>query len=308
MTFPRPCGRGGRFFLLALVLIIAGCKSNSVAPPVVHIFTSAVQGPYYKGKLDSTVTTPQLAFRSQDVTGSAVTHEWIHFRLTDGDGLLSDDSIKSDSLGYVYPTYRFSDSVGHAVIAAFVRGYDTTRAYLRASFLDPTLHGQGQYIMFDDNYWAVQQILGTPDSVQADPNAPYTYADYESRFGVVPVISDANGNKKPDSLEKVFSVIVTTIYTGRTVKGIGIGSKYSDVVAAYGTPDTVIFDPTPPPARLMVYANLGMFLYTGESDSTVFQIEVTNHRPTGASRQNQLRSAASSYLDLPLRRFASSKR
>ncbi len=303
MTFRHLRGREGRLLLLAFAVLFAGCKSNTVAPPAVHIFTSATGGPYYKGKLDSTVTTPPLVFKSQDVTGAAVTQEWIHFRLTDGDGLLSNDSIKSDSLGNTYPTYRFSDTVGHAVLAAFVRGYDTTHAYLRASILDPSLHGQGQYVSFDDNYLTVEQILGTPDSIQVDPSGLYTYADYERLFGVIPVISDVNGNHKPDSTEKVFSVIVTTIYSGKTVKGIGIGSKFSDVVNAYGTPDTVILDPTPPPARLMVYASRGIFLYAADSDSTIFQIEVTNHRPTSAPKKNQEGVSASTYLELPLRRF-----
>ena len=62
--------------------------------------------------------------------------------------------------------------------------------------------------------------------------------------------------------EPVVGVILTTGYTGKTAEGIGLGSTYDQMVAAYGPPDSVGFDGTPPPTAIYFYDSLGLNFYT----------------------------------------------
>jgi hypothetical protein len=236
---------------------------------------TALNGQYYKGSLGSSTLTPSLKFICTDSTTQMLYKPWIHVRKLSGDGQISADSLRPDASGKATFTYLFSDTIGQATLRAFVRGFDSTDVNLRADILTPGPHGQGQYISLDDNFSTVKIVNGPPVSVDVDPVYWITYANYESTLGVVAEIDDANHNSLADDGEGVLGVIVTTIYQGKTSEGIGIGAAYHDVVSAYGQPDSLRYDPTPPAAIIIKYVHRGLIFVGVPADTSIEQIEVS---------------------------------
>jgi hypothetical protein len=226
--------------------------------------------------------TPLPSFKVTDIAGNTLYKPWVHFS-TDGDGSLRPDSTRPNATGISIPIYRFSDTVGHAVIAATANGADTARVAFRADIFVPGPHGQAQYVTFDDKFSAVRALNGNP--VQIDNPLPgANIANYESTLGIVFWVTDGDGSGTIEDNESVAGAIATTIYAGKTVKGIGIGSSYQSLIAAYGAPDTMYFDPSAPPAWYIDYGRLGMDFYGAEADTSVIQMEGLNATWTPVSR------------------------
>jgi hypothetical protein len=230
-----------------------------------------LNGLYYKGTIGSAGLTPALRFSCTNAAAQLLYKPWIHFS-TDGDGLLSADSARPDPTGSALLDYQFSDTLGYAVITAATNGSDTARVAVRADIFVPGPHGQGQYVRFDDKYISVRSLNGAP--IQIDrPFDNFVIANYEDNLGVVFWVTDANNDGLPADNDEVTGVITTTIYPGKTTKGIGIGSSYQSVVAAYGTPDSMAFDPSAPPAWYIDYRHLGLYFYGDAIDTSVIQME-----------------------------------
>jgi hypothetical protein len=143
---------------------------------------------------------------------------------------------------------------------------------VRADIFVPGPHGQGQYVRFDDKYISLRSLNGAPNQVD-HPFAGANIANYESSLGVVFWVKDPNGDGILDDNEDIFGIIATTIYPGKTTKGIGIGSSYQALRAAYGAPDTIYFDTTSPAAWYMDYGHLGLYFYGNANDTSVIQME-----------------------------------
>jgi hypothetical protein len=257
------------------VLIAYNSEGQDTATVDVGISIAIPNGLYYRGFLDSSRVSPAMSFRVTDAASAVMTKPWVHFSRIDGDGLLSADSLRPNLSGIASPAYTFGDSIGHAIIRAIVPGFDTADVNIRAQVLNSGPHGQGQYISLDDTYGTVKLIDGVPASNDVDPSYWITYANYEAATGVVVEIDDPNHNSQADDGEGVLGVIVTTIYGGKTHMGIGIGSSYASVVAAYGPPDSLHYDPTPPAAYIIKYIHLGLVLIGVPADTSIEQIEVS---------------------------------
>ncbi|MFZ1683950.1 MAG: hypothetical protein WAU88_07430 [Candidatus Zixiibacteriota bacterium] len=231
----------------------------------------ALNGLYYKGAIGSAGLTPALRFSCTNAAAQLLYKPWIHFS-TDGDGLLSADSARPDPTGSALLDYQFSDTLGYAVITAATNGSDTARIAVRADIFVPGPHGQGQYVKFDDKYSVLKALNGSP--VQVDHPIPgWNIANYEANLGVVFWVSDPNNPGVLDDNEDIGGIIATTVYTGKTTKGIGIGSSYQSVVAAYGAPDSMAFDPTDPPAWYIDYRHLDLYFYGDAVDTSIIQME-----------------------------------
>jgi hypothetical protein len=231
----------------------------------------ALNGLYYKGTIGSAGLTPILKFSCTNAAAQLLYKPWIHFS-TDGDGQLSADSAQPDPTGSAFLNYQFSDTIGYGIITAAANGTDTARVAVRADIFVPGPHGQGQYVRFDDKYISVRSLNGAP--IQIDrPFDNFVIANYEDNLGVVFWVTDANNDGLPADNDDVTGVITTTIYSGKTTKGIGIGSSYQSVLAAYGTPDSMAFDPSAPPAWYIDYRHLGLYFYGDAIDTSIIQME-----------------------------------
>ncbi len=232
-------------------------------------------GAFYSGTMGSSVLSPELRFRVVDFSAATLYKSWIHFTATNGDGTLSADSLQPASNGFATLTYNFNGSLGRATITAMVPGFDTVSVDARADVLTPGADGQGQYVLFSDNYGKIKSWNGQPASVDVHPQYCILYANYETAKGVVVVLEDSPCDGVANDNEPVTGVIVNTVYAGTTVEGIGVGSTYSQITTAYGQPDTVYLDQNPPPALTLEYWTLGMIFYCGPTDSTAFEIHFT---------------------------------
>ena len=232
----------------------------------------APNGLFYKGDMGSSTLNQLLDFVVVNATGGILTRPWVKFELVEGDGTLSADSLQPGVGGTATLAYTFSGAQGHAIIRAKVTEVDSIDVYVRANTLIPGTGGQGQYVLLDtDEYYMVKNFNGEPERV--DAAFPYNYVVYEQSLGVVVILED-NGDGVPQNLEPVYGVIVNTVYDKKTAEGIGIGSRISDVIAAYGEADSSYVDPTPPAADVYVYRDPNMVYFADPSDSSVFEIHL----------------------------------
>ncbi|MDH3889679.1 MAG: hypothetical protein OEV49_01230 [candidate division Zixibacteria bacterium] len=282
--------------LLSLILVIgivSGCGCNGDDPPQPPNPTGvmAVNGQVYKGVMGGSGLDQPLQFGVKNSSGSFVVDQWIHFSLLEGDGSISADSIKSGSDGLVTLEYNFSGNMGHATIRAIARNLDTLEVYLRADLLVPGDHGQGQYVLLDDTYGDIVDFNGPPVSLDVFPGAEILVANYEATMGVVFVIYDTDTNGVIEATSPIFSIIVvdsvypqppsgatmSARYEGTTIDGLGIGSHWwNEFIPIYGFPDFVIVDNSDPNllSHKVVFDALHLTLWSRQSDSTVYQIDI----------------------------------
>lgn len=261
-----------------------------------------IGGAYYKGEMGSAQLSPALTFAVADANSVLLDNLWINLRATEGDGtLIPTDSVLTNSMGFGNVSYNFSGLLGHAVIRANFRDVDTVFAYLRANTIIPGLGGQGQYILFNETLGEVRNFNGNPNSIDVDPNFFVNYANYESNLHVVFAINDANQDEIAQNTEDVLVILLTTGYTGKTRDSIGIGSTYNEIKAAYGPPDTVEYDPAPPPALVLIYDALGLVFFTNtvvgnpvDTNVTVFEIHASDFVSKRAAGKITLKNANNS--------------
>ncbi|MBI5266711.1 MAG: hypothetical protein HY851_05710 [candidate division Zixibacteria bacterium] len=243
---------------------------------------SADNGLYYKGLMDSSTLLPQLVLRATDAWGNRFANRWIRLIKLAGSGVISADSLITDSEGAIRPTYTFSGQFGHAVLRAILPQTDTLDLYLRANTMLWGDSAQGEYIKFGDQFSFIKKFDGMPERIDVDPNAWLTYAVYENTRGVVAVLEDININSMADEWEPVVSVILTMIYPGRFRNGVGINSTIytpgvnaGAVDSAFGLADTVYFDAVSPEAWAYVYRAEGItFFADQQTPRRVFEIHL----------------------------------
>lgn len=217
---------------------------------------------YYTGAMGSSTLNPALRFAVADAQSLFIENLWIKLRLLQGDGLIIPaDSVLTNANGLGSVSYDFSGQLGHAVISANFRNIDTIDVFLRANTIIPGIGGQGQYVLLSEKLADVKNFNGNPISIDVDPNFFVNYANYETFFHVVFAINDANQDTLAQDTEDVLAILLTSGYTGKTKDSIGIGSTYNEIKAVYGPPDSVIYDPTPPPALLFVYNSVGLVFF-----------------------------------------------
>ncbi len=285
-----------RIIIAALILgiVISGysCNGDDPPKPPQPIGLEAVNGEFYRGNMGGTLLDKPLEFGVKNYSGDYEPDRWIHFSLLEGDGTLSADSLKSGNSGLVTLEYNFSGSLGHAAIRAIARNIDTVEVYLRADVLIPGVGGQGQYVRLDDTYQDILDFNGTPVSHDIFDGIPIVVVNYEATKGVVFVVDDADTNGVLEPSSEVLSIIVvdsiflqpdsTTYsarYEGTTIDGLGIGSHWwNDFVPVYGFPNFVHTDNSDPelPTLKVIYEDLNMTLWSRQSDSTIYQIDLTD--------------------------------
>lgn len=234
----------------------------------------ADNGLYYRGTMNSSVLSPELVLSATDSAGASA-NQWIRFNLLSGDGAFAADSVQTDFFGKARPVYSFSGSKGHAVIQAVWPAKDTLDLYLRANALVWGDSAQGHYVRIGDQYSFVKVFVGQPERVDVDPNYWLTYAVYESALGVVVILNDLDQDEGASDFETVNGIIVNGGYSGTFTNGIGIGSTVGAVDSAFGTPDTVYFDLTPPAAWVYTYRAEGITFYANQATPRrVFEIHL----------------------------------
>ena len=246
------------------------------------VLVRTIGGSYYKGNMGASALAPSLNFAVADAGSNFLDNLWINLRVLEGDGMLIPaDSVLTNSNGLANVEYNFSGQLGHAVVSANFRDVDTIDVYLRANTIIPGLGGQGQYLLFSENYIDVKNFNGNPNSVDVDPNSYVNYANYESNLNVVFAINDVNQDTLAQDNEDILAILLTSGYQYKTKDSIGIGSSYYEVKAAYGSPTLVEYDPVPPPALIFYYDNIGMIFFTDtvtgnpvDTNETVFEIHV----------------------------------
>jgi hypothetical protein len=133
---------------------------------------------------------------------------------------------------------------------------------------------------------------GQPERVDPDPNFWLNYAVYEATYGVVVMVYDVNHNYAADIGEPVEGVIVNNeivTYQGTTADGIGVGSPLSDVISAYGQPDSSFYDDDPiKPADVYFYFSMGLTFFMDPTDSVTFEIHLTDPSAARASSLDNL--------------------
>ncbi|MCK4573218.1 MAG: hypothetical protein KAU36_02550, partial [candidate division Zixibacteria bacterium] len=267
------------FLLIGPMALLFGCGDDDPPvkpPPVIPTGMEVLNGDLYKAVMGSAEVDPALEFGVYDDDGDSLPNQWVHFRRLVGDGTFVADSVRSDTIGRATAEYVFDGSMGHAEIQAFLRDVDTVSVTMRANTLIPGTVGQAQYVLFNDRYAGVKDYNGEPASVDVDPTSWILYANYEAALGLVVVIEDVNHDEQAVDTADVLSVIVNTIYAGKTADSIGIGSTMADLRAAYGAPDTILYDPAPPAARYIRYNDLGLTIYADlTADTTIFEIHMT---------------------------------
>jgi hypothetical protein len=223
---------------------------------------------------------PELQFVVLDASSNSLQLPWIHLTLNSGDGTLVDDSVRPTG-GFAETSYNFSGSDLAATIRAVVRDVDTVEAYVRASTIVPG--ERGQVIRLDDIYETVKQYNAEPDTVDEDPYDWFHYAVYESSLGVVAIIDDSNFNHLADTYEPVYGVIVNTIYAGTTAEGVGIGTSYPVLTAAYGPPDSSAWWDIYPNDTILYYYDLGLTIWANRADTVINEIHVVPPRGSGVA-------------------------
>jgi hypothetical protein len=247
---------------------------------------TAVNGPYYTGMLDSSRLSPTLAFTCMSQTGQTLLKPWIHFVRVVGDGQVSADSLRPTAQGVANFTYTFSDTNGYALLEAFVRGFDTIRVSARADILTPGYHGQAQYVTFDETCSVLKVFNGLPDAIY--PDGGIVYVVFGDAAGLAFAILDDNYDGVAQDGESVFAAIAGFGYRGKTNKGIRIGAHYSDVVAAYGSPQTFEKDTLDVPNLWEIgYPSRGVDFFARLSDTTVIEMLVSKY-PLAAAESFKL--------------------
>ncbi len=236
---------------------------------------AAVNGLFYKGTLGSAITTPALKFVCTGEQTDTLRKVWVHFVKQDGDGQLSADSVRPDNTGIASVSYDFNGTSGHAEILAFVRNAPAASAYvrIRANALTPGPLGQIQFGLISDSVATVKDFDPNPVVYRdSRPDVPIVYLSYETSAGVVFYVFDHNNDFKAEDSEEVFGGAVFAPYAQKTKEGIGIGSSYSDVRAAYGAPNDFGYDSTRVEYAASYNAMGAAFLFK-PSDTTVEQIQ-----------------------------------
>ncbi len=283
-----------------ILVVTTSCKKDPASPPVSGSPSklTAVNGKYYKGLMKSTIQTPLVQFKTSDSSGNPVGNTRIHLRLLEGDGVLSvapGDSTKTDPTGNATVTYNFSGLLGHASLRALLPARDSVDLVMRANTIIIGSHSQAQYIRTGDTYAMVKNFNGPPLAIDVDPNFYLTYVVYESTLGLVLIVEDKNKNNAAEDTEQVVGLIVNNSgangeYKGKTAEGIGLGSKYSDIRAAYGPADSIWVDPTPPAAIVLSYLSGALYIYCTTADTTAFEMHlVPPIAPPALTRRAQLR-------------------
>ena len=221
-----------------------------------------VNGRFYRGTMGSTVLDNPLQFTLTDTGGPAVVGQRVNFSLVEGNGTLSAVADTTDVSGLAVVIYNFSGTLGHAILRASADSSDTALVYVRANTLIPGATGQAQYVLFEDTVGRVVDFNGPAEADVPDPGQFLQYLEYVTDDHIVVLVEDLNQDEVSQLSEPVVGVILTTGYTGKTSKGIGLGSTYDQMVAAYGQPDSVGFDGTPPPTAIYFYKSLGLNFYT----------------------------------------------
>lgn len=247
---------------LGLISSCGGDKNvNAPAPIPVPALVVSVNGNYFKAVMGDTAVDRPLNFAVRDTLNHNLAGQWIFFNLLDGDGALSADSLRTNSTGITHLTYSFNGVKGSATIQYILKNKDTAEIDLRANTVIPGVDGQAQYILFTDLYTDVKNYNGIPASEDEDPTFWVNYANYELSKHVVFVINDVNQDHHPQNAEDVLAIILTLGNPSKTKDSIGIGSTYHEIKAAYGAPDSVYYDPAPPPAIAVEYKSLGMLFF-----------------------------------------------
>lgn len=306
-----------RAVLLAAMTIsfIAGCggdKPTDPPPPPVSDNVFSLNGNFFKAVMGDTITDRSLNFVVRDKDNKNLPEKWLYFDLLSGDGTLSADSIKTDSVGIAQLTYAFDGLLGHAEIQFLARDIDTSQIQIRANTLVPGIGGQAQYILFEETYLDCKNYNGQPASVDNDLTRWINYANYESALEVVFVINDANKNDSAENSEDVLAVILTSGYTGKTKDSIGIGSTLNEIKAVYGPPDSIFFDAGQPPALGVVYGSEGMLFFidtvtpgTIDTNTAAFEIHMDDFITNPALTSKNLNQSASfeNYRRFDYRRY-----
>ncbi len=284
----------GRFLVSPLtagfiLIFLSACnKDNGTEPPPVVVGgISADNGLYYKAVMGTSTSTPPLEFTVRDSSGNTLAGRTVLFSRIVGDGTLLLDSVKTDTVGVATMEYSFSGLRGDAILMAKVRGIDSQQVEVRANTLIPGSGGQAQYILFTDKYLDVRTYNLTPASIDADPASWVVYANYEQALGVVFVLEDLKHDSTAVDTAGVLSVIVNTIYTGKTKDSIGVGSTLQAVRAVYGAPDTIKYDPPAPPIYIR-YLSEGLIMYgdtktlggVSTPDTVIHEIHLSDFVPT----------------------------
>ncbi len=269
------------FAVFSIIVLLTSCgDDNPPNGPTQKTSIVAVNGLYYKGTMgDSTFNQP-LEFTVTDDKGNHLPNQQILLSLVEGDGTLGSSSITTDSTGMATFSYTFSGSLGHAIVRLTVPDVDTVDVFLRADVLIPGEHGQGQYVLFDDDYSKVLTFNNTPvriDTIVGDH--PIIYVNYESSLGVVVMLYDQDLDKTVYDTSSVYGVIVNTKYNGHTLDSVpvGIGTPLQTIRANFGTPDTLYYDP-PRPEIIIRYDSLQTTFYghweAGYGDTFIEEIHI----------------------------------
>jgi hypothetical protein len=253
-----------------------------------------VNGRFYRGTMGSAVLDNPIQFTLSDTSGPAIVGQPVSFWLLEGIGILSALSDTTDAAGLASVSYNFSGAVGHAVLRATADSSDTAIVYIRANTLIPGATGQAQYVLFEDTVGRVIDFNGPAEGDVPDPVQYLQYLEYLATDHIVVLIEDENQNNTSQLSEPVVGVILTTGYTQKTAEGIGLGSTYDQMIAAYGAPDSVGYDGTPPPTSIYFYKSLGMNIYTEPPAAT------TSLSPLGSGDRSNPASAANTGYRTPI--------
>lgn len=222
---------------------------------------SAPNGLFYRGEMGSDSLESALEFILEDSLGVPINGGIVNFTVLEGDGTLAANTDTADAAGQVSTGYGFSGDLGHAVMRVFSPNADTVVVYIRANTLIPGATGQGQYVRFTDTVQQVIDFNGFAEGDVPDPNQYLQYVEYVNSEALVVLVADEDSSLSSGLSEPVVGVILTEDYTKTTAEGIGIGSTYDEMIAAYGQPDSVGFDGTAPATDIYFYKSLGLNIY-----------------------------------------------
>ncbi|MCB2229264.1 hypothetical protein KQH82_01015 [bacterium] len=244
---------------------------NSVSADAKTIGLVNPGGPYYTVVMGTDSLNKEMAVVYSDSTDTHVDGGYVRFEIVEGDGHLSADSNITDSEGRTTISYTMDGALPYAVIRAISDADDTlpVNMQIRGNVLRYGVDGQGQHIRFTDSLHSVLGFNGTPESIDRDPrNGVYLhYVVYETDQQVVTIMADTNQNLIADQYEGVVGIILTAGYPERFPEGIGLGSTYDQMVAAYGAPDSVGFDGTAPAADIYFYWAEGLTFFVEAATS-----------------------------------------